>query len=72
MKLTLTLLLFQPAALAAGMTDAAPMGAVRSILTTTVVAILLLPAISVQMPRMLIPVVSAVTVLVGVQYATPL
>src|SRR5437667_181253 len=71
-KFTVTSVLFQPLALAAGVRPPTIAGLVLSIFTVTLAIALVLPALSVHVPLTSVPLVSAVRPLPVVQLSIPL
>src|SRR5438477_322564 len=71
-KFTVTSVLFQPLALAAGVRPPVITGLVLSIFTVTLAIALVLPALSVHVPLTSVPLVSAVRPLPVVQLSIPL
>src|SRR5207247_642969 len=71
-KFTVTSVLFQPLALAAGVRPPVIAGLVLSIFTVTLAIALVLPALSVHVPLTSVPLVSAVRPLPVVQLSIPL
>src|SRR5206468_9041530 len=71
-KFTVTSVLFQPLALAAGVRPPVIAGLVLSIFTVTLAIVLALSALSVHVPLTSVPLVSTVTLLPVVQLSTAL
>src|SRR5207249_4895886 len=71
-KVTITSVLFQPNAFAAGLRLPVITGLVLSIFTMTLAKVLMLPALSIHVPLTSVPFVSAVKLLPVVQVSIPL